>query len=80
MMMMRKRRKFLLSEKGSNQLLRSQLEVKEDPLLKLIRLKKPKRKRRSKSLKLKRPQRKIKGKKMKEGRRRKMRRQDLWWL
>jgi hypothetical protein len=44
MMMMRKRRRFLLSEKGSNPLLRSQLEVKEDPPLKMTRLKKPRRK------------------------------------
>jgi hypothetical protein len=78
MMMMRKRKKFLLSEKGSNQLLRSQLEMKEDPLLKMIRLKKPKRRRKDKSLKLKRPQKRIKGKKMKEERRRKMKRQDMW--
>jgi hypothetical protein len=44
MMMMRKRKRFLLSEKGSNHLLRPQLEVKEDHLLRMIRLKKPKRK------------------------------------
>jgi hypothetical protein len=77
MMMMRKRRRFLLSGRGSNHLLRSQL--KEDPLLKRIRLKEPRRKRRSKSLLLKRPQRRIKGRKMNEGRR-KMKIQDLWLL
>jgi hypothetical protein len=43
-MMMKKRKRFLLSERRSNQLLRSQLEVKEDPLLEMIWLKKPKRK------------------------------------
>jgi hypothetical protein len=44
MMMMRKRKRSLLSERGSNQTLRSQLEVKEDPPLKMTRLKKPRRK------------------------------------
>jgi hypothetical protein len=42
MMMMRKR--FLLSERENNQLLRSQLEVKEDLLMMIIKLKKLKRK------------------------------------
>jgi hypothetical protein len=55
MMMTRKRKKFLLSGKGNNHLLRSQL--KEDLLLKRIRSKKLRGKRNSKSLKLKRPQR-----------------------
>jgi hypothetical protein len=44
MMMTRKRKRSLLSERGSNQILRSQLEVKEDPPLKMTRLKKPRRK------------------------------------
>jgi hypothetical protein len=43
MMRKRKRKRSLLSERGSNQTLRSQLEVKENPLLKMTRLKKPRR-------------------------------------
>jgi hypothetical protein len=51
MMMMRRRmRKFLLLEKGSSHLLRSRIRVQEDPLLKRLRLKRPTRKRRNKSL------------------------------
>jgi hypothetical protein len=43
MMMRRRRKKFLLSERGSYQILRPRLEAKEAPLLKMIRLKKPQR-------------------------------------
>jgi hypothetical protein len=38
-MMLRKRKRSLLSERGSKKTLRSQLEVKENPLLKMTRLK-----------------------------------------
>jgi hypothetical protein len=55
MMMMKRRRKFLLLEKGSSHLLRSHIKVKEDPLLKRIRLRKPILKRRNQSPRLQKP-------------------------
>jgi hypothetical protein len=72
MMMKRKRKRPLLSERGSNQILRPQLEAKEDPLLKMIRLKKPQRNWRNRNLLLKEPQRRIKGRETKGERRRRM--------
>jgi hypothetical protein len=79
MMMMKKRRKSPLLEKGSSHLLRLHKKVKGDPLQMRTRLRKPRR-RRNKSLKLKRSPRRIKEKRMKEERKRRMKRKDLWSL
>jgi hypothetical protein len=77
MMIMKRRRKFLLLEKGSSHLLRLRIKVKGNPIPKMTRLRKPRRRRKEKSLRLKEPYRRIKERRTREEKRRKMKKKDL---